>query len=127
MAVMQTVGRVHALPAAATVIENEHEYIVTLDVPDFALSELTVELDDDEVTVVGEQGGPSGDAFRLRERLEESFRLPGDADSEWLSALFEHGTLELHAPKLASCSTGRRTIEIVRKRHGLINADATPC
>jgi HSP20 family molecular chaperone IbpA len=130
MAVMQTAGRARTLPPSATVTESETEYVVELDVSDFALSELSVRLEGDEVTVVGEQreSGEDADApFRLCERLEESFRLPGDADGEWLTALFEHGRLELHVPKLGPCPNPRHNVRIVPKRHGLFNPDATPC
>jgi HSP20 family protein len=130
MTVIEATRPPQALSPSVTVNETETEYLVVLDVSDFTREELTVELDGDEVTVVGEQRVSAEDAevpFRLHERLEESFRLPEDADSEWVAALYEHGMLELRAPKLGSRLSGRRAIEIKQKNHVLLDPEATPC
>lgn len=85
-------------PRRATVGEKPAEYVVKLDVPDFGRDELTLETVGRRVTVRGnhlEQGG-GGDEFRLHERLEESFRLPDDADPDCISAVYNRGELEVH-------------------------------
>ena len=130
MTVIEATSPPHALSPSATVNETETEYLIVFDVSDFAQDELTIELDGDEVRVVGEHPVSAGDAevpFLLRERLEESFRLPKDADSEWLTALYEHRMLELRAPKLGTCPSGRRMIEIKHRHHVLLDPEATPC
>ena len=46
-----------------------------------------------------ETGDDDGKAFRLQEHLEETFRLPDDADAEQTKVFYKHGTLEIHAPR----------------------------
>ena len=126
MYAMQSAGLAHGLPPHATVAETDAGYVIELDVADFTQRELRVELDDGFVTVTGEQLGPPEDEglpFRLHERLEETFRLPDDADGQRVEAFFEHGTLELNVPKLGS--GGRRIVPILCKPH--VNSHATPC
>ena len=83
MAAMRAVGYGHRLPAHANVREDDGEYVIELDVSDFLESELAIDVVGPRVTVRGEPGGGADDdavAFRLHEQLEESFRLPDDAD-----------------------------------------------
>ena len=100
MAVMRTVGNGHSLPQHARVREDGGKYVVELDVSDFTPHELTVEVLGRVVTIRGEQtetAEDEGRAFRLHERLTESFRLPDDADADRLTARYRHGVLELYA------------------------------
>jgi HSP20 family molecular chaperone IbpA len=127
MAVMRPVGNGHLLPPHAHVRADGREYVVELDVSDFTDDELAIEVVGPHVTVRGDQLETPEDgerAFRLHERLEESFRLPDDAVAEDLAAFYEHGTLELHAPRRKFVP---RVIAVERKPMGLIHPDATPC
>ena len=102
MAVMRAVGIGHRLPAHANVRNDDHEYVIELDVSDFLESELVVDVVGPRVSVHGDQLQEQDEetvAFRLQERFEESFRLPDDADPDRLKAFFAHGTLELHVPR----------------------------
>lgn len=102
MAVMRTVGNGRQLPRNVHVREADGEYIVECEVFDFTEPELTVEALGPLVTVRGDQRETvedDGKAFRLHERLEESFRLPDDADPDQLEVFYKHGTLEIHAPR----------------------------
>ena len=126
MLAMRTVGNDHKLPPHARVEGTEREYVIELDVADFAESELSVGTLGPLVTVLGDQLASSHDErlpFRLHERLEESFRLPDDAVADEMKAFFEHGTLELHVPRKA---LSPRAVP-VRTRGLLVNPDATPC
>lgn len=127
MATMRAVGEGHKLPPHAQVHANADEYVVELDVADFTERELAVEVTGLLVTVRGDQLGTEEDdalAFHLHERLEESFRLPDDADADGLRAHYRHGTLQLHAPR-----THRepRPVAIVPPPRHLINPDVEPC
>jgi HSP20 family molecular chaperone IbpA len=127
MAVMRTVGGTHLLPPHAGVHEDETEYVVELDVSDFGPGELGAELVGPRLTVRGEQGKADTDevaAFRLRERLEESFRLPDDVDLEGVRAEYRHGSLHIHAPK-APLPARVVPIETLPALNG--NRDAVPC
>ena len=85
MAAMRAVGIGHRLPAHANVREDGREYVIELDVSDFLESELVIDVVGPRVTVRGNQVEEENDdsvAFRLHEQLEESFRLPDDADPD---------------------------------------------
>ncbi|HVA31947.1 MAG TPA: Hsp20/alpha crystallin family protein [Gaiellaceae bacterium] len=99
---MQHAGLAQGLPPHANVSELADEYVIELELSDFAEPELTVSLEEGVVTVRGEQHETEEDThepFRLRERLVESFRLPEDVETGGVVASFEHGILEIHAPK----------------------------
>jgi HSP20 family molecular chaperone IbpA len=124
MAAMRAVGSAHQIPRHAKVRESPREYLIELDVSDFTESELAVEACGPRLTVRGDQlalAEDDGKAFRLHERLEESFRLPDDADADAIEVFFTHGTLEIHAPR----ATPRR-ISIERKPYR-VNPDAAAC
>jgi HSP20 family molecular chaperone IbpA len=102
MAAMRAVGNGHQLPAHADVREELGEYVIELDVADFTENELSVEALGRKLTVRGDQEETvedDGKAFRLHERLEESFSLPDDADADRIKVFYEHGTLEIHAAR----------------------------
>jgi HSP20 family molecular chaperone IbpA len=129
MTAMKTAGRASTFPAQADIVESVDHYLVELDVSDFALDELRVQLDADRVTVIGDQVLGSDEiepAFRLGERLEETFRLPEDSEPDGVTALFEHGTLELCIPKRPEVRLEPRIIPIRKRQHGVINPDAAP-
>jgi HSP20 family molecular chaperone IbpA len=121
---MRTMGLAPVLPANTVVTETPREYVVTLPVSGFAEEELEVELADHVLTVRGDQKRTSGDggSFKLHERMEESFCLPGDADVERLSAVYVHRALEIHAPRMSPFAT-RRKVAISHPR--LMNPDVT--
>jgi HSP20 family molecular chaperone IbpA len=102
MAAMRVAGTGHKLPAHANVREEPGEYLIELDVADFTEPEITVEAVGRRLTVRGDQvetGDDDGTPFRLHERLEETFRLPDDADANETKVFFKHGTVEIHAPR----------------------------
>jgi HSP20 family protein len=125
MTTMQRVGLARGLPPHANVTELDDEYVIELEVSDFAEPELTVELERGVVTVRGEQRETDAEAhepFRLRERLVESFHLPEGVEPCGVAAYFEHGVLEIHAPKRRGELL--RHIAVQRKEHGLLHEGA---
>jgi HSP20 family molecular chaperone IbpA len=77
-------------------------------VPGYTEEQLGVEVSDHTLVVTGtrEAKEETRKTYRLQERLEHTFkrefRLPPEADREHVTAHFEQGILELHAPKLAT-------------------------
>jgi HSP20 family protein len=127
MAAMRAVGTAHRLPAHANVREDGREYLIELDVSEFLESELVVDVLGRRVTVHGDQVQEQDDdkvAFRLQERLEETFRLPDDADPELMHAFYAHGMLELHVPRR---EIERRRIPVEHRSPFVGNPDAQPC
>ncbi len=102
MAAMRAVGNGHKLPPHARVREADGDYLIELDVSDFTERELSIEALGPRLTVRGDQletAEDDGMPFRLHERLEESFRLPDDADVDRIKASYKHGTLRIRAPR----------------------------
>ena len=126
MGVMRSVGTGHRLPANANVRADAREYVVELDVSDFLERELDVELMGARITVRGDQSQDPGDdgiPFRLQERLEESFRLPDDVDTDRIKVWYGHGTLEIRAPR---SRLEPRTVPIEHRSPYLGSPDAVP-
>lgn len=116
---MQIVGPRRPPPTNARVRTAASEYVVELDVPDFAMAELTAELVGAVVVVRGDQveaEADKGRAFRLHERFEESFRLPDDVDRARMKVLYRPGVLELRVPRI---ELTRRRLRIERSRSGV--------
>jgi HSP20 family molecular chaperone IbpA len=99
--------------------------VIELDVSDFTKAELCVEALGPRITIRGDQvetPGDEGKAFRIHERLEESFRLPDDADHDDVHVYFKHGVLELRVRRLGLVP---RRLPIERRRSGvLLDPDA---
>ena len=125
MTAMRTMGLAPVLPPEASVDMSTNEYVVHLAVPGFAREELEVEIADRVVTVRGDQTRPTLEdgPFLLPERLEETFELPTDVDTEQVTAAFARGALELHAPRTNGSSPTPRRLPI-GNRNG-VNADAS--
>jgi HSP20 family protein len=105
---LEGVGFAPAMLPAADVYELEKEWVVELEVPGYEEKELELELSDHVLTVKGSREqvtDESEKSFRLHERLEREFErtfaLPPDVDTEHVTAKFEKGVLEVHAPKLS--------------------------
>src|SRR5689334_3176618 len=112
---MRAVGY-HPLPPHARVRATETEYIVQLDVADFTHAELSVEATGPVIVVRGEQietEADSGRPFRIRERLEEVFRLPDDANLATLEASDKHGVLQI---RVSRAPLEPRRVSIARSR-----------
>jgi HSP20 family molecular chaperone IbpA len=124
---MRAVGTGHRMPAHATVRADAHRYVIELDVSDFLESELQVELLGARVSVRGDQlqdPGDDGIPFRLQERLEESFRLPDDVDTDQITVVLRHGTLEIRAPR---SRLEPRTVPVEHESPYKGSPDAVPC
>lgn len=87
--------------------ENEDGYVIAASVPGFAPENLTIEVEDDVLTIRAEQEGDEeqeqGD-WRLRERymgaIERKLRLGKSVNTEAIEAELEHGVLKLTLSKV---------------------------
>jgi HSP20 family molecular chaperone IbpA len=124
MSAMRTMGLAPILPQDATVTRTAREYVVSLAVPGFAQQELEVELADHFVTIRGDQARTTTDrgSFKLHERIEESFGLPADVDTDRVSAVYKNRSLEIHAPRISTRTTPRR---VPITRPSAFNCDAS--
>ena len=127
MSAMRAVGNGHHPLPTAQVRESNGDYVIDLDVSNFTKHELKVEVAGPRITVRGDQVEIAEDAvasFRLHARLTESFRLPDDADAGAIRATFDHGTLQIHAPRRR---VEPREVPIEAAPKHLIHAGAEPC
>jgi HSP20 family protein len=106
---LEGVGFTPAILPAADVYETTEEWVVELEVPGFEEKDLELEVADHSLVVKGareEATEETEKAFRLHERLETEFErrftLPTEIDTEHISARYEKGVLEVHAPKLTT-------------------------
>ena len=99
-------------PRRIVLREELHEYTVEVDVSDFGQAELEVDVVGQEVTVrcVRDRATRSSAALALHERLEETFRLPDDAEAARLRAVWRDGTLVLTARR-QPLTTHRMVVE----------------
>lgn len=126
MPAMQVVGTGHQLSERARVRKDPDEYVIELDVSGFRVDELSIEALGPCITVRGDQRelpGDQGQSFRLHERLEESFRLPDDADADHVTVLYKHRALEIHAQRT---KLEPRSLPIRRESYHLVNPGAEP-
>ena len=105
---LEGIGFMPMIPAA-DVYETENELVIELEVAGYSEKELSLALTDHSLTVKGsrEQVKDEKDkTFRMHERLEREFErtfaLPREVDTEQVTARFEKGVLEIHAPKLVT-------------------------
>jgi HSP20 family molecular chaperone IbpA len=127
MPAMRVVGTGHELSERARVRREPGEYVIELDVTGFSDEELSIEALGPAITLRGDQRalpGDNGKALRLHERLEESFRLPDDADAARITVVHTNRVLELRAPRLKLES---RIVPIARGRDHILNPNAEPC
>jgi len=94
------------LPAADVVVSDE-DVTVVMDVPGLTVENLSIELQDDVLTIRGERAFPyeTGDR-RVWQRIERGFgtfervlRVPKGLDPEQISASITDGVLTVHVPK----------------------------
>jgi len=124
---MRTVGTGHPFSPHVQVRRDTGEYVIELDVSDFTEQELSIEAVGPCITVRGDQlerPEDDGKPFRLHERLEESFRLPDDADPDRVKAFYKHRALQIHAPRK---HVEPRRVPIECAPSYVINPDAEPC
>ena len=87
----------------AVVREEPGAYVIDVAVPGFEREELTVETIGHRVVVHGDCATRANEPFRITRHLQESFRLPDDADLVGLDVVYRRGSLEFR--------TGRKQLE----------------
>jgi len=90
------------------VFENERGTLILADLPGVAREDLSVALEDEELTIEGRRN-LRGETVRLRRR----FRVEHDAvDADAVVARLEHGALRLELPKPAERQPRRIEIQV---------------
>ena len=97
--------RVTGFTPPLDVCETEDEYLVLVDLPGVKSEDVTIEFNDQVLTVTGTRVAVETGESQLVERPYGSFvrnlTLPKGVDSEQIKAEYHDGVLELHIPKPA--------------------------
>ena len=100
--------------------QTDDEVVVKAALPGFKTDDVQINITGDVLTIRGEmkhEEEKKDKAFILHERLahtfERRFQLPEDADTAKLKANFDHGVLEIHAPKAPEAKPRKVKIEPV--------------
>lgn len=112
------------LPAGAfsplvDITETDKEVKIKAELPGMDEKDITVEMDDNAVTIYGEkreEKEEKGKKWHVREQSYGSFQrvipLPASVDSENAKAKFKKGVLTVRLPKTEEEQSKRRTVEI---------------
>src|SRR5215211_6044342 len=91
---------------AMDLLETEEQFVLRADLPGMSESDVSVELEDNVLTVSGERKTEHEDKREGFYRVERSFgrfsrslTLPKGIDPEAVTARFENGVLEVRVPK----------------------------
>jgi HSP20 family protein len=117
---------------AMDLVEQDGSYVLQADLPGLAESEVSVELEDNVLTISGERKSEHEDrkdGYHRIERASGSFSrsltLPEGIDPETIQAHFENGVLEVTIPKPQERKPRRVAINVA-ERSPAIEGSATP-
>ena len=103
---------------SVNVVEKEHAYEITAEVPGMDETNIEVTLGDSELKIKGEKVEEKQEERKgmlVSERhfgaFQRSFRIPKDVDSDKIDAVFKNGILTVTLPKSAE---GRKPIPVRR-------------
>lgn len=106
-----------ALMPKVDVVEDDHAYSVTVELPGLDEKDMSVTLTGNHLLVKGTKIQERGDKdLHIRERsygaFERSFRIPDSIEREKIAADFSKGVLTITLPKSASATQPAKKIEI---------------
>ena len=106
--------------------ESETGYLLSFDVPGFSKSDLSIEVDGDQVLVSGERkkeeslkGVRSHRTERFHGKFSRTFTVPKGIDANKIKANCENGVLHLMIPKADNAKV--RKIEISEGKSGFLH------
>jgi HSP20 family protein len=125
-------GAVRRWTPAMDLLETEDHFVLRADLPGMAEEDVTVELEDNVLTVSGERKSEHQDRSEGYYRVERAFgafsrslTLPKGIDPEAVSAAFERGVLEVRIPKPEERKPRKITISGVGEEPATIEGAAS--
>lgn len=104
---------------AASIVENQNEYVVSADLPAVRREDVNVTVESDILTIRGErrlEKTAEEETEHRRETFhgvfERRFSLPDDADAESISAESRDGVLTVRIPKIKPSKPEVRSISV---------------
>lgn len=103
-----------AMPAT-DILEREEGFHIFMDLPGVAPESLSIDLEQNELTIRGESGYNPGESQGMRGEFEplvyeRVFTLSDQVDREHIKAVVKDGVLDLFLPKAESMKPRRITI-----------------
>jgi HSP20 family protein len=101
-------------------LETGDHYVLRADLPGVREDDVTVQLDDDVLTIAGQRAAehdPGQGYYRLERAFgafSRSLTLPDGVDPDGVEARFDHGVLEVMIPKPEQKKPRRVQIELTR-------------
>jgi HSP20 family protein len=118
---------------ATDLIESETHYVLRADLPGVAEDDISVELNEDMLTISGERRSENQErmaGYHRVERISGSFRrsvrLPEGVDGEAITATFDRGVLEVSVPKPEQPKPRKVQITVGSGEPQVIEASETP-
>jgi HSP20 family protein len=125
-------GAVRRWTPAMDLLETEDHFVLRADLPGMAEEDVTVELEDNVLTVSGERKSEHQARSEGYYRVERAFgafsrslTLPKGIDPEAVSAAFERGVLEVRIPKPEERKPRKITISGVGEEPATIEGAAS--
>lgn len=86
--------------------ENEKEYYLTMDVPGMSKDDIEVTFDNNRLKVSGQRKSDKYDSYKYG-KMERTFNVPSNVETDKISAKIDNGVLKVLLPK-AKSSLGRK-------------------
>lgn len=90
----------------ADILEGEQDFQIRLEIPGFSREDLSLELEDQTLTIKAEREFPVPESYQARRRelpdklaVQRAFNLGKEIEAEKISAKLEHGILLVTLPK----------------------------
>jgi HSP20 family protein len=99
-------GAVRRWVPSMDLAETDTHFVLRADLPGLSEGDVSIELDDNVLTVAGERASEHNEKQERYHRVERSFgrfrrslRLPEGVDADAIAATFDKGVLEIRVPK----------------------------
>jgi HSP20 family protein len=86
--------------------ENDKEYYLTMDVPGMSKDDIDIAFDNNRLKVSGQRQSDKYNSYEYG-KMERSFNIPNNVQSDKISAKIDNGVLNILLPKTKS-SIGRK-------------------
>jgi HSP20 family protein len=113
-------------------VETEDQFVLRADLPGLAEEDVSIELEDNVLTVAGERKAEHEDKREGFYRMERSFglfrrslTLPDGVDADGIAATFDKGVLEVRIPKPEERKPRRVAIRVGDQAAAIEGAETT--
>jgi HSP20 family protein len=125
-------GAVRRWVPSMDLVETDEHFVLRADLPGLSEGDVTIELEDDVLTVAGERKAEHEDKKEGFYRMERSFgqfrrslTLPDGVDPDGIAATFDKGVLEVRIPKPEERKPRRVAIQVGDKPAAIEGSEST--